>query len=296
MDVKAFAKINLGLDVLGKRDDGYHEVRMIMQSIGLCDEISLEVLEEDVIRLSLEGAGPDVPEDERNIMYKAAALLKEHCSPRKGVYIRAVKHIPSRAGLGGGSADAAAVLKGMNGLFELGLDEKELRELGVRLGADVPFCIMEGTALAEGIGEILTPIKKAPHLYVLLAKPAEGVATGGIYKAIDESGLMEGEEGRAHRKDCIDGLIRACDTGDVRELCGDLINIFEPVTEARQPLIAELRQRMLELGALGALMSGSGPTVYGLFDDSLRAEAARKGLGAMLSSGELSDLVLTEFV
>lgn len=296
MDVKAFAKINLGLDVLGKRDDGYHEVRMIMQSIGLCDEISLEVLEEDVIRLSLDGAGPDVPEDERNIMYKAAALLKEHCSLRKGVYIRAVKHIPSQAGLGGGSADAAAVLKGMNGLFELGLDEKELRELGVRLGADVPFCIMEGTALAEGIGEVLTPIKKAPHLYVLLAKPSEGVATGGIYKAIDESGLMEDEEGRAHRKDCIDGLIRACDTGDIRELCGDLINIFEPVTEARQPLIAELRQRMLELGALGALMSGSGPTVYGLFDDSLRAETARKGFEPMLSSGELSDLVLTEFV
>lgn len=296
MDVKAFAKINLGLDVLGKRDDGYHEVRMIMQSIGLCDEISLEVLEEDVIRLSLEGAGPDVPEDERNIMYKAAALLKEHCSLRQGVYIRAVKHIPSQAGLGGGSADAAAVLKGMNSLFELGLDEKELRELGVRLGADVPFCIMEGTALAEGIGEVLTPIKKAPHLYVLLAKPSEGVATGGIYKAIDESGLMEDEEGRAHRKDCIDGLIRACDTGDIKELCGDLINIFEPVTEARQPLIAGLRQRMLELGALGALMSGSGPTVYGLFDDSSMAEAARKGLEAMLSSGELSDLVLTEFV
>lgn len=296
MDVKAFAKINLGLDVLGKRNDGYHEVRMIMQSIGLCDEISLEVLEEDVIRLSLEGAGPDVPEDERNIMYKAAALLKEHCSLRKGVYISAVKHIPSQAGLGGGSADAAAVLKGMNRLFELGLDEKELRELGVRLGADVPFCIMEGTSLAEGIGEVLTPIKKAPHLYVLLAKPSEGVATGGIYKAIDESGLMEDEEGRAHRKDCIDGLIRACDTGDIRGLCGDLINIFEPVTEARQPLIAGLRQRMLELGALGALMSGSGPTVYGLFDDSMRAEAARKGFEAMLSSGELSDLVLTEFV
>ena len=162
MDVKAFAKINLGLDVLGKRDDGYHEVRMIMQSIGLCDEVSLEALEEDEISLSLAGAGPDVPEDERNIMYKAAALLKEHCGLRKGVSIKAVKHIPSQAGLGGGSADAAAVLKGMNSLFELGLDEKELRELGVRLGADVPFCVMEGTALAEGIGEILTPLKKAP--------------------------------------------------------------------------------------------------------------------------------------
>lgn len=296
MDVKAFAKINLGLDVLGKRDDGYHEVRMIMQSIGLCDEVSLEALEEDEISLSLAGAGPDVPEDERNIMYKAAALLKEHCGLRKGVSIKAVKHIPSQAGLGGGSADAAAVLKGMNSLFELGLDEKELRELGVRLGADVPFCVMEGTALAEGIGEILTPLKKAPHLYVLLAKPSEGVATGGIYKAIDESGLMEDEDGRAHRRGCIDGLIRACDAGDVRELCSDLINIFEPVTEARQPLIAELRRRMLELGALGALMSGSGPTVYGLFEDRAGAEAARDGLKGMLSSGAISDLELTEFI
>ena len=296
MDVKAFAKINLGLDVLCRRPDGYHEVSMIMQSIELCDELRLEPLCEDEIRLSMSGQGPDVPLDERNIIYKAARLMRETYGIEQGVSISAVKHIPSQAGLGGGSADAAAVLRGMNELFSLGRSRQELAELGLRLGADVPFCVMEGTALAEGIGERLTALTQAPFCHVLLCKPSEGISTKDIYEAIDGSGLMEDQESSRIRKEHMKELIRAVKEADRELLSGELFNIFEEVTAKRLPYIMELKERLMRLGAMGALMSGSGPTVYGLFRDRSALKEAYVALLPELWEGRLSELIRTGFL
>lgn len=296
MDIKAFAKINLGLDVLARRPDGYHEVRMIMQSIELHDEIRIETITEDRIELLLSGQTPDVPADGRNIMYKAAELMKERYGIGSGIRISAAKHIPSQAGLGGGSADAAAVLRGMRELFCPELSDNELMELGLRLGADVPFCIMNGTALSEGIGEKLTGLRPAPGFFVLLAKPSEGVSTKDIYEAIDQSGLMEDPEGRKIRKEHMDALLQSVENQERDMLSGNLFNIFEEVTGRRLPQIMKLRDRLYGLSAKGALMSGSGPTVYGLFDTEPDMDRAYEALLPDLHSGELSDLVRTRTI
>ena len=312
MDIKAFAKINLGLDVLHKRADGYHEVCMVMQETELFDELSLEPVPgstgadaskrietvgdtSDIISLEIAGQSPDVPTDERNIIYKTARLFMEFYGISSGIRIKAVKHIPSQAGLGGGSADAAAVLKGMNELFSTGASEEELCSLGLRLGADVPFCVMGGTALACGIGERLYRLPPAPHFHVLLAKPAEGISTADIYSSIDGSGLMEDTEGSRERADRIKSIRHALDTGDRVLLCRSMFNIFETVTAERLPYIMELKERLLYLGADAALMSGSGPTVYGLFGNRDKLEEAAGALEAELSAGRLSHLIKTRF-
>ena len=331
MDVKAYAKINLGLDVLSRRPDGYHEVCMVMQQLELYDEICLGRSREEASCLKLEttsaepegrdqqdkdltkycdysdddrkediylklfGESPDVPSDKRNLMYKAALLMKESFGIGEPIYISCRKHIPSQAGLAGGSADAAAVLKGINELFSIGASERELCELGLKLGADVPYCVLGGTALSEGIGEVLTPLKPAPDLHVLLAKPMEGVSTKDIYTELDASGLMSPGEESSGRKSLMQLLLKGIETSDRELMCSGMFNLLSEVTKKKLPYIRELEERMKQAGASASLMSGSGPTVYGLFEDTKRLEAAYEALCPELSSGRLSHLIKTKF-
>jgi len=258
--VHANAKINLALDVLNRRPDGYHSVRMIMQSLSLCDTLFLRKTEEPGITLSARNPEqfPDVTWDEHNLIYKAAKLFMDTCSIKDGVQIVIDKQIPSAAGLAGGSSDAAATLKGLNQLFAKNVPTAELQKLGVKLGADVPYCLMLGTALSEGIGEILTPMPPAPSLYCVLVKPSVAVSTKYVYEH------LKPEEAR-HPD--IDAAIAAIETGNISRLCANLNNILEPVSRTLCPEVEEIEVRLMEMGALGTCMSGSGPTVFGLFTD-----------------------------
>lgn len=260
LTIYANAKINLALDVLNRRPDGYHTVRMIMQSLSLCDTLFMQKTKEPGIILSARNPEhfPDVTWDERNLIYKAAKLFMDTCSVKGGVQITIDKQIPSAAGLAGGSSDAAATLKGLNQLFETKLSMEDLQKLGVTLGADVPYCIQLGSALSEGIGEILTPLKPAPALYCTLVKPAAAVSTKYVYENLK---LEE-----ANHPD-IDAALLAIETGNISMLCANLNNILEPVARTLCPEIEEIELKMLEMGAAGACMSGSGPTVFGLFTD-----------------------------
>ena len=266
--VHANAKINLALDVLNRRPDGYHTVRMIMQSLSLCDTLTLRKTKEPGITLSAMNPEhyPDVTWDERNLIYKAAKLFMDTCPVEGGVQITIDKQIPSAAGLAGGSSDAAATLKGMNQLFEQNLSMEELQKLGVKLGADVPYCIQLGTALSEGIGEQLTALKPAPALYCTLVKPAAAVSTKYVYENLK---LEEA------RHPDIDAALAAIEEGNISKLCVNLNNILEPVARTLCPEVEDIETKLMELGALGTCMSGSGPTVFGLFTDGNAAiEAA----------------------
>lgn len=260
LTIHAYAKINLALDVLNRRPDGYHNVRMIMQSLSLCDTLFLRKTDKPGIQLSARNPQhyPDVTWDEHNLIYKAAKLFMDTCSIEDGIQIIIDKQIPAAAGLAGGSSDAAATLKGMNQLFGNKLTIEELKTLGVRLGADVPYCIDLGTVLSEGIGEILTPLKPAPALYCTLVKPAKSVSTKYVYENLN---LDEATHPN------IDAALSALETGNVRQLCSNLQNILEPVARILCPEVIKIEKTLMELGALGACMSGSGPTVFGLFAD-----------------------------
>ncbi len=289
--LKAKAKINLGLDVLAKRPDGYHELRMVMQSIGLCDEIRMAVRQEPGILLRTDISEflwtetPELLPDEKNLAYRAAALLMEEFGIRQGLQIDLRKKIPMAAGLAGGSADAAAVLKGVNHLFGLGLSKEELQKRGVRLGADIPYCIMLGTALAEGIGEKLTELPAAPPCFVLLVQPMIDVSTGFVY------GNLKADRLRKHPD--IDGQIAAIRDGNFKKMAKLMGNVLETVTIPAHPVIRELKEEMRNLGAAGAMMSGSGPTVFGLFDDEMRA---RKAYVKMIDMrGDVCRVRLTRF-
>ena len=265
MERKAFAKINLALDVLGRRPDGYHDVRMIMQTVALCDRLILEA-EPDLPGIRFACSDPGLPADERNLAVRAAKLLMEEAGVGQGLSIRLEKGIPEAAGLAGGSADAAETLKGVNRLFGLGFPAEELMRLGAKIGADVPYCILGGTALAEGIGEILTPLRDIPDCAVLLAKPPARVSTKEVYEALDAAEIAGHPD--------IDGMIGCIGNGDLRGTALRASNVLEPVTAAREPAIRILEEEMLKRGALCAKMSGSGPTVFGLFGDRADAEAA----------------------
>lgn len=268
LSLRAMGKINLGLDVLGKREDGYHEVRMIMQSVRVFDKIFLSKTKEKGITVKTNRAY--LPTDENNLVYKAAKLLIDEFNIEEGIDIDLKKFIPVAAGMAGGSSDAAAVLYGMNKMFGLKLDEKQLMERGVKIGADVPFCIMRGTVLSEGIGEILTPLKAAPDCHIVIAKPAISVSTGHVYQAFDAA------ENIVHPD--IDGMIEAINAGDLKMLSSNLSNVLESVTGKDYPIIGELEDFMKDHGALGAIMSGSGPTVFGLYDDEGLARATYDAL------------------
>ena len=264
MELKALAKINLGLDVLGRRENGYHDVRMIMQSIYLYDEVNIEIKDEPGIELKTNLYF--LPTDENNIAYKAAKMLIEEFNIEKGVEITLKKHIPVSAGMAGGSTNAAAVLFGMNRIFDLGLSMEELMERGVKLGADVPYCIMRGTVLAEGIGENLTNLPAMPKCYVLVAKPPISVSTKAVYEALDSKEVVEHPD--------IDGIIEGLEKADLNKIASSMGNVLEDVTIPMHPEIAEIKADMMKEGALNAMMSGSGPTVFGLFESRGKAKKA----------------------
>lgn len=270
--IKAMAKINLGLDVLRRREDGYHEVKMVMQTVGIHDTLCFTKREDKGIILRVDGA--DLPVDQDNLIYRAAQLLYEKASMEEGVEIVLTKRIPIAAGMAGGSTDAAATLVGMNRLFGLGYSEEELMEMGVTLGADIPYCIRGGTVLSEGIGEKLTPLPAVPGAWLVVAKPPIDVSTAYVYKNLDLEGLTGHPD--------IDGMVEAIRRQDLTGITDRMENVMETVTERDYPVIGRLKALLKENGAYNALMSGSGPTVFGIFGQE---EQARKALKAVEDSG-----------
>lgn len=254
--VRSYAKINLTLDVLGKRPNGYHDVKMIMQTVSLYD---LVLVDRTYNGISISTNLRYLPVNEKNIAYKAALAFFERTNINGGCKIMIHKNIPVAAGLAGGSGNAAAVLCALDRLYNTNLSQKELMALGATLGADVPYCIMGGTALAEGIGEILTSLPDVPKSVILMVKPPISVSTGAIYEAIDSADI-------ANRPDT-DGMINAIKSGDVSAIAGNLSNVMGTVTENIHPIVGGIRRKMILNGALGSVMSGSGPTVFGIFPD-----------------------------
>ena len=261
IQMRAYGKINLSLDVTGKRDNGYHDVRMIMQTVGIYDQITIRKMSGQGIKVTTNLSF--LPVDENNLVYKAAKLLMDEFNIDSGVSISLKKNIPVAAGMAGGSSDAAAVFVGMNRMFELKLSKKELMERGVKLGADIPYCIMRGTVLAEGIGEVLTPLKAMPDCHILIAKPHVNVSTAFVYKNLHLDSIDKHPD--------VDRAIAAIDAGDIKELALSMENILETVTVPAYPVIEDLKNLMKEGGALNAIMSGSGPTVFGIYDDKEQA-------------------------
>lgn len=262
----AYAKINLGLDVLRKRPDGYHEVSMIMQTIDLFDTLTIEKTRFN--RINVKTNLSYLPCDHRNLVYRAAVLFHEMLAPNNGLRITLKKRIPVAAGLAGGSTDAAATLIALNELYHAGLTKTQLMELGVKLGADVPYCIRMGTALAEGIGEVLTPLEPMPECHILLVKPDISVSTKQVYEN------LKLDTDIAHPD--ITAMKRAIADRNLIQLCSKMDNILQTVTICQYPVIQAIKEKMLTLGALTSLMSGSGPTVFGIFDDYSQAEKAYK--------------------
>ena len=287
ISLKALAKINLGLDVVRRREDGYHEVRMIMQTIHLYDRLDIKRTKEPGIQIQTNLSF--LPVNENNLIYKAAKLLMDEFGIRDGVEIKMKKFIPVAAGMAGGSSDAAAVLFGVNKMFGLGLSKQELMERGVRLGADVPYCIMRGTALSEGIGEILTPLPPMPQCRVLIAKPSVSVSTKHVYENLNLPSL--GAE--AHPD--IDAMRAAIEKKDLSGVVSQLGNVLETVTIPENPVIQTLKDKMMEMGADGSLMSGSGPTVFGLFTNQTAAQAAYEELRYGSSQDLAKQVYLTSF-
>ena len=280
MKYKALAKINLGLDVVRKREDGYHEVRMIMQNIGICDELDMTIT--DAPGISLETNREDLPTDEGNLVYRAAKLLMDEFQVAKGVHISLKKQIPVAAGMAGGSSDAAAAMIGVNELFELGLTQQELMDRAVKIGADVPYCIMGGTALAEGIGEVLSKLPPMPDCMILIAKPPIDVPTKFVY------GNLRANELEVHPD--IDAMIQDLKKKDLEHMCQIMDNVLENVTIPAYPVIDEIKKLMIDSGAVGTMMSGSGPTVFGIFTDQ---ESAERAEAAVRGSGLAGDVFLT---
>lgn len=264
--LKAYGKINLGLDVLGRRSDGYHEVKMIMQSVKLFDNLIMTKTNNPGITIKTNLGF--LPTNENNLVYKAISVLREEFNIKEGVNVELNKYIPVAAGMAGGSADCAAALYGMNLLFELGLSKQDLMDRGVKLGADVPYCILRGTALSEGIGEVLSKLPAMPKCYILIAKPPINVSTKLVYEKLDAQLI------NSHPN--IDGIITGLEEGNIHEIADNMGNILEVVTVKEYPIIDDIKKAMIELGAINSLMSGSGPTVFGLFEDISIAKKAAK--------------------
>lgn len=269
--LKAMAKINLGLDVVRRREDGYHEVRMVMQNIYLYDNLRIKKESESGIRIKTNLGF--LPTDENNLVYKAGKLLMDEFGISQGVSVELEKHIPVAAGMAGGSTDAASMMYAINRIFELGLSKEELMKRAVKIGADVPYCIMRGTALSEGIGEILSPLPDAPQCLVLIAKPAISVSTKHVYQS------LKLDEKTPHPD--IDGMVEAIKEGSLKGIVSRLGNVLETVTIPEHPIIADIKKAMVDMGAVGSLMSGSGPTVFGLFDDRQTAQECYERLKRM---------------
>lgn len=280
ISLKALAKINLGLDVVRRREDGYHEVRMIMQTVQLYDRLDIKRTQEPGIQIQTNLSF--LPVNENNLIYKAAKLLMDEFSITDGVSVKLDKRIPVAAGMAGGSTDAAAMLIGVNRFFSLGLTKRQLMERGVQIGADVPYCIMRGTALAEGIGEELSPLPPMVKCPVLIAKPSISVSTKFVYQnlKLDDTTIHPD----------IDRLIDDIKAKNLHDIAAHMGNVLETVTIPNYPVIDEIKKHMLSNGAVGAMMSGSGPTVFGLFDDE---DTAKKAYKAMRSSHLARQVYLT---
>lgn len=268
MRLRALAKINLGLDVVRKREDGYHEVRMIMQTIKMYDQLDMQKGKQPGIRLKTNL--PYLPVNENNLVYKASKLLMDEFRIREGLVIDLKKVIPVAAGMAGGSSDAAAAMMGVNKMFGLGLSRQELMQRAKMIGADVPYCILRGTALAEGIGEKLTRLPPMPQGYVLIGKPGISVSTKFVYGNLNAADLTSHPD--------IDGMIAALKAQDFYGVASRMENVLETVTIPAYPVIADIKRKMIDWGAVNSLMSGSGPTVFGLFDDKEKAEYAHTHL------------------
>lgn len=261
INIKAPAKINLSLDALYKREDGYHEVEMVMTTIDLSDRLTMEATEQDEILLDVKAHF--IPDDKRNLIYQAAVLLKQRFEVKQGVRIVIDKQIPVSAGLAGGSSDAAATLKGLNELWGLGLSLDQLAELSAEIGSDIAFCLYGGTALATGRGEIITPLPMIPSCWIVLAKPSISVSTPGVYKELDLEKVKHPDTKR---------LLQGIENQDINEIFAATGNVLESVTLEKNPIVKQIKERMLAFGADAALMSGSGPTVFGLVKQYSRAK------------------------
>lgn len=287
LGLKAYGKINLGLDVLRRREDGYHEVRMIMQTVSIFDRVDIIWKEEPGIQV--ETNLYYLPTNENNLVYKAAKLLMDEFHVTEGVIIRLKKFIPVAAGMAGGSSDAAAVLFGINKMFRLGLSTRQLMERGVKIGADVPYCIMRGTALSEGIGEILTPLPPMPQCQVLIAKPGINVSTRFVYENLNANQLLPEEHPD------IDSIITSIRAGDIYGIANNLGNVLETVTVKEYPVIRQIKEKMMDYGSIGSLMSGSGPTVFGLFTSPKAAQEAYEELRYGSAAHLAKQVYLTSF-
>ncbi|RHQ23608.1 4-(cytidine 5'-diphospho)-2-C-methyl-D-erythritol kinase [Clostridiaceae bacterium AF29-16BH] len=272
IQLKALAKINLVLDVLRRREDGYHEVKMIMQTIGLHDD--LEIRKTKTPGIQVKTNLYYLPTNENNLVYKAAKLLMDEFQIQDGVSIQLKKRIPVAAGMAGGSSDGAAVLWGINQMYGLGLSMQALMERGVRLGADVPYCIQRGTALAEGIGEKLSVLPPMPKCTILIAKPGISVSTKFVYENLHANDL------KPEQHPDVDSMIEAMRQKDLGLLCSRMGNVLETVTIPAYPVINEIKRTMMDNGAIGSMMSGSGPTVFGIFDSPVAAKQAMKAVRA----------------
>lgn len=280
MRLQAFAKINLGLDVLGKREDGYHEVRMIMQTIRMYDQLDMRKSVEPGIHLTTNKKY--IPVDENNLVWRAAKLMMDTCGIIEGVSIHLHKVIPVAAGMAGGSSDAAATLVGMNRLFHCGLSKEKLMELGVQIGADVPYCVLRGTALAEGIGEKLTVLPPMPDCWILIGKPGISVSTKYVYTTLDLN------TDTVHPD--IDGMKKALEDGNLYGITERMGNVLQDVTIPAYPEVERIKEQMKTLGAVNAMMSGSGSTVFGIFDNE---EKAQKACQKLRESGSCQQVFLT---
>lgn len=291
---KAYAKINLGLDVLRRRPDGYHEVKMIMQTVDLYDTLTFRKLEtEEMSEKEKNSEDPVIriysdhetlPCNKSNLIYKAAELVMRTHGIKSGVVIALEKRIPIAAGMAGGSTDAAAVFHGLNELFGLSMDEDEMKRLGVTIGADVPYCIMGGTALSEGIGEILTQLPAPPKAYLLIAKPDINVSTKFVYENLHADTL-------SYHPD-IDGMVQALREGNLKGITDRMGNVLETVTEKEYPVIGRLKEEMKKAGAENSLMSGSGPTVFGIYRQE---DIVRKAYETIKELGLAKQIFVAEF-
>ena len=283
LELKAYGKINLGLDVIRKRPDGYHDLDMVMQMVDVYDDVILTQIEGTEIVVRTDTAVLSNGTD--NLAYMAARMLMDEFGITQGLEITIKKRIPIAGGMAGGSSDCAATLKGVNQMFDLGLSKEELMERGVRLGADVPYCILGGTAIARGIGEILTPLPTPPECHVIIAKPPVSVSTAFVYGNIRPD--------KIERRPDIEVMVSAIKTQDLYKLAESLYNVMEDITVPQYPIIQEIKTVMLDNGALNSIMSGSGPTVFGLYDDIEKAEQTVE----LLKAKELTEqLYLTKFI
>lgn len=281
IEIKAMAKVNLGLDVVGRRANGYHDVKMVMQTVNLYDTLTLTKIEEGIRITSNTG---ELPLNEDNLIYKAARQLMEYTGKKMGVSIHLKKRIPIAAGMAGGSTDAAATLLGLNELYNLNLTKETLAQVGVKIGADVPYCIYGGTCLSEGIGEVLTKLPDAPDCYLVIAKPPISVSTKYVYENLHIENVVKHPD--------IDGMVRAIREADPEGVISRMENVLENVTIKRYPQIAAIKESLLANGARGALMSGSGPTVFGIFETE---NEAKRALFNVQKTGMIKEGFVTTF-